>query len=148
MDTVEKIEKLKALLDSGAISKEEFENLQRKIIVESLDLSPDLAKKPASSEEKVNTARKAHAVGVSFLALEALLVMVAMIVGLYANAKTQLIMVFIASFFGLIYIPFGINLGAKKKDGIVWIIVLMLSFVAVSSFIWITCWFGSLIHYF
>lgn len=154
MDTVEKIERLKKLYDSQAINEEEYSKMKKDIIAnEFSEINNELPETNSnensnSEKQKSKNPELFNLIGVCLIGFEFLLVTIGMIIGLYSSMKAQVIITFIASFFGLGYLPLGILYGIKKKNVFSAVIAAVLSLVVILTFVWIVCWFATFAKYF
>ena len=96
MNSLENIEKLKALLDSGAINEEEYEEMKKQALA-SFGKEEEKPKKmqPTTGNFFANNYETIHIVGVCILIFTTLLSFIANMIGLYSNIKFQLITNFI-----------------------------------------------------
>ena len=135
MDSLEKIEKLKKLLDSGAITEEEFQSMKTQALSDSSNEKEknEETTKPNFFSQNCDLI---HVIGICIIAFQAMLNMIALLTGFYANMKAQIIMTFITALLGMLYIPCGINYGLNRKKFVAWFMVSMLCLIVLVNLIW------------
>lgn len=148
MNSLENIEKLKALLDSGAINEEEYEEMKKQSLA-SFGKEEEKTKetKPKTGNFFANNYETIHIVGICVLIFTTLLTFISRMVGLYTNMKFQIVMEFVIGFISLLYVPCGIIYGVQKKSWKSWFIVALLLLIVVCSLVVGICYFAAFAPY-
>ena len=149
MNSLENIEKLKTLLDSGAINEEEYEEMKKQALA-SFGKEEEKPKetKPKTGNFFADNYETIHIVGVCILIFTTLFSFIANMIGLYSNIKFQLITNFIVGFISLLYVPCGIIYGVYQKNWKSWLIVITLFLILICSLVVDICWFAVFSNYY
>ncbi len=133
MNPLENIEKLKTLLDSGAINEEEYEEMKKKAVAlfgKGDEPSKEVLPKTESFiSKKYETI---HLAGICILVFTTLLSSIANLIGLI-NIHGQAIMDFMCGVVSLLYVPCGIIYGVYQKNWKSWLIVITLFLILLCS---------------